>query len=144
MVQKHVGMTVFSANACLGESELKQLRRVIAACECSLNVLWGFAELKPTLPFFVTQIFYPYPFFLLFFFSLAAEVSFTAAEICIFVDKSASEPIMANTNAVWQQAVHTTYQLSFPCCSTKALQKSLTPKKNYLRVFQKKVRKMDH
>ena len=34
--------------------------------------------------------------------------------------------IMANTSAIWQQAAHTTYQLSFPSCSTRAIQKSLT------------------
>ena len=39
--------------------------------------------------------------------------------------------IMANTSAIWQQAAHTTYQLSSPSCSTRAIQKSLTLKKNY-------------
>ena len=34
---------------------------------------------------------------------------------------------MANTSALWQQAAHTTYQLSSPSCSTRAIQKSLTP-----------------
>ena len=38
---------------------------------------------------------------------------------------------MANTSAIWQQAAHTTYQLLFPRCSTRAIQKSLTLKKNY-------------
>ena len=33
---------------------------------------------------------------------------------------------MANTNATLQQAAHTTYQLSSPSCSTKAISKSLT------------------
>jgi len=28
---------------------------------------------------------------------------------------------MANTSAIWQQAAHTTYQLSSPCCSTRAI-----------------------
>ena len=27
---------------------------------------------------------------------------------------------MANTSAMWQQIAHTTYQLSSPCCSTRA------------------------
>ena len=52
--------------------------------------------------------------------------------------------IMANTSAIWQQAAHTTYQLSSPSCSTRAIQKSLTLNKNCLRVFWKKVRRMDH
>ena len=42
---------------------------------------------------------------------------------------------MANTSAIW-------HQLSSPSCSRRALQKSLTLKK-YLRVFWKKVRRMD-
>ena len=33
---------------------------------------------------------------------------------------------MANTSAIWQQAAHTTDQLSSPSCSTRAIQKSLT------------------
>ncbi|MCB4752485.1 MAG: hypothetical protein LGB03_06435, partial [Sulfurovum sp.] len=52
--------------------------------------------------------------------------------------------IMANTSAIWQQAAHTTYQLSSPSCSTRAIQKSLTLNEKYLRVFRKKVRRMDH
>ena len=44
---------------------------------------------------------------------------------------------MANTSAVWQQAVQTTYQLSSPSCSTRAIQKSLTLNGNCLRVFSK-------
>ena len=52
--------------------------------------------------------------------------------------------IMANTSAIWQQAAHTTDQLSFPSCSTRAIQKSLTLNEKYLRVFWKKVRRMDH
>ena len=51
---------------------------------------------------------------------------------------------MANTSAIWQQAAHTTYQLSSPSCSTRAIHKSLTLNKTYLRVFWKKVRRMDH
>ena len=47
--------------------------------------------------------------------------------------------IMANTSAIWQQASHTTYQLPFPSCSTRAIQKSLT---SYF--FRKKVRRIDH
>ena len=46
---------------------------------------------------------------------------------------------MANTRAIWQQAAHTTHQLSSPSCSTWAIQKKLTLKlmKN-IRVFWKK------
>ena len=43
--------------------------------------------------------------------------------------------IMANTSAIWQQAAHTTYQLSSPSCSTRAIQKSPTLIEKYLRVF---------
>ena len=39
---------------------------------------------------------------------------------------------MANTSAIWQQAAHTTYQLSSPSCSTRAIQSSITLKKKYL------------
>ena len=42
---------------------------------------------------------------------------------------------MASTSAIWQQAEHTTYQLSSPSCSTRAIQKSLTLNEKYLRVF---------
>ena len=45
---------------------------------------------------------------------------------------------MANTSAIWHQAAHTTYQLSSPSCSTRAMQKSLTLNEKYLRVFWKK------
>ena len=38
--------------------------------------------------------------------------------------------ITANTSAIWQQAAHTTDQLSSPSYSTRAIQKSLTPTKN--------------
>ena len=69
--------------------ELKQIRWVIATCECTLNVLWVFEELKSMLPFFVTQI-------------------------C-----SAAEPIMANTNAMWQQAVHITTNYHFLAAQQK-------------------------
>ena len=49
--------------------------------------------------------------------------------------------IMANTSAIWQQAAHTTYQQPSPSCSTRAIQKSLTPNEKYLRVSGgKKVR----
>ena len=48
---------------------------------------------------------------------------------------------MANTSAIWQQAAHTTYQLSSPSCSTRVIQKSLTINKKYLRVFWKKSQK---
>ena len=33
---------------------------------------------------------------------------------------------MVNTSAIWQQAAHTTYQLSSLSCSTRTIQKSLT------------------
>ena len=42
---------------------------------------------------------------------------------------------MANTSAICQQAAHTTYQLSSPSCSTRAIQKSLTLNEKYLRVI---------
>ena len=45
---------------------------------------------------------------------------------------------MANTSAIWQQAAHTTYQLSSPSCSTRAIHKSLTLNKKYLRVLLEK------
>ena len=51
---------------------------------------------------------------------------------------------MANTSAIWQQVAHTTDQLSSPSCSTRAIQKSLTLNEKSLRVFWKKVRRMDH
>ena len=34
--------------------------------------------------------------------------------------------MMANTRAIWQQAAHTSRQLSAPSCSTRAIQKCLT------------------
>jgi len=37
---------------------------------------------------------------------------------------------MANTSATWQQAAHTTDQLSSPSCSTRAMQKAHLLKKN--------------
>ena len=45
---------------------------------------------------------------------------------------------MDNTSAIWQQAAHTTYQLSSPSYSTRAIQKRLTLNENYLRVFWQK------
>ena len=45
---------------------------------------------------------------------------------------------MANTSAIWQQAAHTTYQLSSPSCSTRDIQKSLILNEKYLRVSGKK------
>ena len=52
---------------------------------------------------------------------------------------------MANTSAIWQQVAHTTYQLSSPSCSTRALQKSLTLNEKYLSFLErKKVKRMDH
>ena len=45
---------------------------------------------------------------------------------------------MANyTNAIWQQAVHTTDQLSFPSCSTTA-EKSLYLKEKYWKISGEK------
>ena len=46
---------------------------------------------------------------------------------------------MANTSAsaIWQQAAHTTYQLSSPSCSTRAIQKSLNLKEKYLSFLEK-------
>ena len=46
--------------------------------------------------------------------------------------------IMANTSAIWQQAAHTTYQLSSPSCSTRAIQKGLTLYEQYLSFLEKK------
>jgi len=48
---------------------------------------------------------------------------------------------MANTSAIWQQAAHTTYQLSSPSCSTRAIQKSLTLNKKYWTVFWREKKK---
>ena len=45
--------------------------------------------------------------------------------------------IMANTSAIWQQVAHTTYQLSSPSCSTRAIQKSLTLNAKYLSFLEK-------
>ena len=45
---------------------------------------------------------------------------------------------MANTSAIWQQAGHTTYQLSSPSCSTRTIQKSLPLNGKYLRIFWNK------
>ena len=47
--------------------------------------------------------------------------------------------IMANTSVIWQQAAYTTYQLSSPNCSTRAIQKSLT----HNEFFWKTVKRMD-
>ena len=51
---------------------------------------------------------------------------------------------MANTSAIWQQAAHTTYQLSPPSCSTRDIQKNIKINNNkitlneiYLRGFWK-------
>ena len=44
---------------------------------------------------------------------------------------------MANTSAIWQQAAHTTYQLSSPSCLTRAIQKSLTLNEKYLSFLEK-------
>ena len=49
---------------------------------------------------------------------------------------------MANTSAIWQRAAHTTYQLSSPSCSTKAISRGLTPNK-ICKVFGKVIR-MDY
>ena len=52
--------------------------------------------------------------------------------------------IMANSSAIRQQASHTTYQLSSPSCSTRAIQKSLTLNESFFESFWKKVRRTDH
>ena len=44
---------------------------------------------------------------------------------------------MADTSAIWQQAAHTTFQLSSRICSTRTI-KSLTLNEKYLRVFWRK------
>ena len=44
---------------------------------------------------------------------------------------------MANTSAIWQQAAHTTYQLSSPSCSTRTIQISLTLNEKYLSFLEK-------
>ena len=46
--------------------------------------------------------------------------------------------IMTNTSAIWQQAAHTTYQISSPSCSTRTIQKSLTLNEKYLIFLEKK------
>ena len=38
---------------------------------------------------------------------------------------------------IWQQVAHTTYQLSSPNCSTRAIQKSLTLNETYLSFLEK-------
>jgi len=45
---------------------------------------------------------------------------------------------MSNTRAIWQQAAHTTYQLSSPSCSKRAIQKSLTLNEKYFKFSEKK------
>ena len=45
--------------------------------------------------------------------------------------------IMANTSAIWQQTADTTYQLSSPSCSTRAIQKSPTLNAKYLSFLEK-------
>ena len=44
---------------------------------------------------------------------------------------------MANTSAIWQQAAHTTNQLSSPSCSTRAVQKNLILNEKYLSFLEK-------
>ena len=66
------------------KSLIKRLIWVIATCERTLNVLWVLSiELKLALPFFCTPNFFSvwkiFP---------QWKVSFTALEICIFVDNS--------------------------------------------------------
>ena len=46
--------------------------------------------------------------------------------------------IKASTSAIWQQAAHTTYQLSSPSCLTRAIQKSLTLNEKYLSFLERK------
>ena len=45
---------------------------------------------------------------------------------------------MANTSAIWQQTAHTTYQLSPPSCSTRAIQKSPTLNERYESFLERK------
>ena len=45
--------------------------------------------------------------------------------------------IMANSSAIRQQAAHTTYQISSPRCSTRAIQKSLTLNEIYSSFLEK-------
>ena len=45
---------------------------------------------------------------------------------------------MVNISAIWQQAAHTTYQLSSPSCSTRAIQKSLTLNEKIFESFLEK------
>ena len=40
--------------------------------------------------------------------------------------------MMANTSAIWQHAARTTYQLSSPSCSTRAIQKSSSSGSNWI------------
>ena len=47
-------------------------------------------------------------------------------KIKILKNKEIINCIMANISAICQQTAHTTYQLSSPSCSTRAIQKSLT------------------
>ena len=49
---------------------------------------------------------------------------------------------MANTSAIRQRAAHTTYQLSFPSCSTGVISRGLTPEK--IASFLEKVIRMDY
>ena len=54
--------------------------------------------------------------------------------------------IKANPSAIWQQAAHTTYQLSSPGGSTGAIEKSITLNEKCLRIFWRKKKGMtkDH
>ena len=49
-----------------------------------------------------------------------------------------SKCTMANSSATWQQAAHTTYQLSSPSCSTRAIQKKPNPYQNMFKSFLEK------
>ena len=51
--------------------------------------------------------------------------------------------IRAFTSAIWQQAAHTTYRLSFRSCSTRAIQETYLLTKK-LQNFRKTVRRMDN
>ena len=53
------------------------------------------------------------------------------------IKKMLYECITANTSAIWQQAAHTTYQLSSPSRSTRAIQKSPTYNQNKLSFLEK-------
>ena len=54
--------------------------------------------------------------------------------------------LMVNTSAIWKQAVHNTYLLSYPSCSKIATQneKYISHRNILVNIFEKKVGRMDH